>query len=730
MSYLSYSSKFQMIEATVLQISRCRSKDFISLIDIRVTFDSALMGVQSSNDDYCNSTGDDHSSDFQSFQYLVGNNPVRAAEENKLDDPLCNKIEEEERYESVKDHDCNNYSINENEDDGESDDCQDPYYEPQSVITQSELTVENIKYPKTREDFRFLHYPTIRLKTIKRALSLCGHTIVGDGGAVKSAKGIFAAVVKVTIFDPDYCEEYQSNPNLNEVSSEAFSGRNSTVRVRNVPITIAVEDPKKFQKLLLKEQELWELAQGRDQVLISAWNQMNKPKTAVVDGIKGAIKGLSVHGDSVENVLPVDDSLRSLADSPEGSHFCGDSSSSNDDQKSRKNKSESSMTPFLSLKNMRDALSSGMPVEYVLGEAMFCGLKFDVDSNVMVPRKSSEVLVYQATSIISNIYPVEPLGFLESNTADQGSHSGIDALSVVSNSGSGSGSGPSSDDISKPIWEGQRLRILDIGTGSGCLLLSCLKKCSERQHSEHVSIPTLQFDITGVGIDISPEALTVAVANASKLGLESKAIFRVLDFANLSTLVPSFLPVDLALPDSSFSTVNVGDIELKTADRSVERSEKENSEEVIDYKNINSCSGEHSSLYCGPYNIILCNPPYSSRRDRGRLSIACREHEPSLALFSPLGPLAAYRTLATSLLQAEEKHQLNRLYEKQHKSLFGGSIPPGLLAVNAHIVLEVGHGQDIPVKKIFSKLPFLVLVRGVKDHKGIDRCLVYRYLGD
>ena len=37
---------YQVIEAKVLKISRCRSKDFISLIDIRVTFHPDNMGVE------------------------------------------------------------------------------------------------------------------------------------------------------------------------------------------------------------------------------------------------------------------------------------------------------------------------------------------------------------------------------------------------------------------------------------------------------------------------------------------------------------------------------------------------------------------------------------------------------------------------------------------------------------------------------------------------------------
>lgn len=55
------------------------------------------------------------------------------------------------------------------------------------------------------------------------------------------------------------------------------------------------------------------------------------------------------------------------------------------------------------------------------------------------------------------------------------------------------------------------VRVLDLGTGTGCLLLSLL---AERP------------DATGLGIDISEEALAVARRNATALGLAGRATFR------------------------------------------------------------------------------------------------------------------------------------------------------------------------------------------------------------
>ena len=54
-------------------------------------------------------------------------------------------------------------------------------------------------------------------------------------------------------------------------------------------------------------------------------------------------------------------------------------------------------------------------------------------------------------------------------------------------------------------------RVLDLGTGSGALLLAALTQWSEA---------------TGVGVDASPAALAIASANAARLGLSHRAEFR------------------------------------------------------------------------------------------------------------------------------------------------------------------------------------------------------------
>jgi release factor glutamine methyltransferase len=98
---------------------------------------------------------------------------------------------------------------------------------------------------------------------------------------------------------------------------------------------------------------------------------------------------------------------------------------------------------------------SGECVAYILGEKEFYGLTFKVDARVLVPRPDTETLVE------------EGLSRLRESAREQA-------------------------------------RILDVGTGSGALAIALAKQC-----------PTAEV----CAVDISPEALAVARANAERLGV-------------------------------------------------------------------------------------------------------------------------------------------------------------------------------------------------------------------
>ncbi|MGI4022481.1 MAG: peptide chain release factor N(5)-glutamine methyltransferase [Janthinobacterium lividum] len=105
-------------------------------------------------------------------------------------------------------------------------------------------------------------------------------------------------------------------------------------------------------------------------------------------------------------------------------------------------------------------LQSGMPVQYVLGETDFFELRFEVNSSVLIPRPETEELVAWILEEKRNGSKVERSEEREADNA---------------------------------------VRILDIGTGSGCIPIAIKKNWQEAVVS---------------GLDISAEALQTAQKNA------------------------------------------------------------------------------------------------------------------------------------------------------------------------------------------------------------------------
>lgn len=66
------------------------------------------------------------------------------------------------------------------------------------------------------------------------------------------------------------------------------------------------------------------------------------------------------------------------------------------------------------------------------------------------------------------------------------------------------------DVVSEAGWRGRQIRVLDVGTGSGALLVTLLAE-----------LP----DATGVGTDVSDAALAVAKENAARIGVGARATF-------------------------------------------------------------------------------------------------------------------------------------------------------------------------------------------------------------
>jgi len=102
------------------------------------------------------------------------------------------------------------------------------------------------------------------------------------------------------------------------------------------------------------------------------------------------------------------------------------------------------------------------PVAYISGKKEFWSENFTVNQATLIPRPETELLIYKLVNFFKN----------------------------------------------------KRINVLDIGTGSGCILLSILKELNLSR---------------GTGIDISKKAIQIAELNSKNLNLLNKSKFKICD---------------------------------------------------------------------------------------------------------------------------------------------------------------------------------------------------------
>ena len=106
------------------------------------------------------------------------------------------------------------------------------------------------------------------------------------------------------------------------------------------------------------------------------------------------------------------------------------------------------------------------PIAYITGKKEFWSINFSINKSTLVPRPETELLVFEVLKFFKN----------------------------------------------------KKINILDIGTGSGCILLSILKELNTSY---------------GVGIDVSKAAIEIARLNAQKFKLVNRSNFMVRNINNL-----------------------------------------------------------------------------------------------------------------------------------------------------------------------------------------------------
>ena len=124
-----------------------------------------------------------------------------------------------------------------------------------------------------------------------------------------------------------------------------------------------------------------------------------------------------------------------------------------------------------SLKYFKDLVlqrACGKPISYITGTKNFWKFQFQINNNVLIPRPDTEIIIEEVIKITKNK---------------------------------------------------KKLRVLDIGVGSGCILLSILK---ERKN------------FSGIGIDLSKKCIDLSRLNAFKLQLGNRVKFFKSDIDNFN----------------------------------------------------------------------------------------------------------------------------------------------------------------------------------------------------
>ncbi len=173
------------------------------------------------------------------------------------------------------------------------------------------------------------------------------------------------------------------------------------------------------------------------------------------------------------------------------------------------------------------------PLQYILGEAEFMGLRFFVDRRVLIPRPETEVLVEKTIELCKS----------------QGER-------------------------------GRPISVLDVGTGCGNVAVTVAKL-----------VPT----VIVMAIDISSDALEVAMHNAELHGVSERVTFKQVDILSSSDLL----------------------------------------------------AGQ-------TFDIVVSNPPYVAKEDFGQLPPEIRDYEPRFATCDESDGLKFFRRiseLGTSLLR-------------------------------------------------------------------------------
>ena len=262
------------------------------------------------------------------------------------------------------------------------------------------------------------------------------------------------------------------------------------------------------------------------------------------------------------------------------------------------------------------------PVAMILGRQSFMGLDFIVTHDVLIPEQDSEVLVEHALELLQNP------GWLKEKHR---------------------------------LHAAQKLRILDLCTGSGCLIISLV-------HYLRQVLPDL--DIEAAATDLSEAALAVAAENTKKHGFE-----------NVITLYRGDMFKALMRQESNS--------EDSTAENPLTENLTAKDPTTEDLPAVNP-----SAEFRNRFDVIISNPPYIPAAVIETLPEEVRCGEPHMALDGGEDGLDFYRIIAENA----------KTYLRQG----------GLL------ITEIGYDQGETVPELYRKAG-MKEIRVIRDYGDNDR---------
>ncbi|MCM1102665.1 MAG: peptide chain release factor N(5)-glutamine methyltransferase [Clostridium sp.] len=261
-----------------------------------------------------------------------------------------------------------------------------------------------------------------------------------------------------------------------------------------------------------------------------------------------------------------------------------------------------------------------IPLQYLTHTQSFMGLDFYVNKNTLIPRADTEILV---------------------------------------------------EEVMRYMQDG--MAILDLCTGSGCILLSLL----------HYSNGCF-----GVGTDVSGDALAVARENADALGFEEKRKRGELLFLQGDLYDALGGGAEGAWEGARRNEQNVAEGGAEGALRNVPQRMTED----VSKKAAFADDAQKRSIPA--FDVIVSNPPYIRSDVIPTLMPEVKEHEPRLALDGGGDGLSFYRRIIDGA----------PAFAKRESALF----------------FEIGADQGDAVKTLMQQAGYYD-VRVVKDYAGLDR---------